>query len=312
MTDTTIEAHVTVAHGALSNVGNRRRVNEDSFHAEFPLYLVADGMGGHQAGDVASAQVVETMRSVIPAGDFTDPATLTDALFTTARVLSDLGMSQGNPGSTMTGLVFSTHRGIPCARIFNIGDSRTYLLTGNEFSQVTVDHSEFQELKDSGALTEAEQRAFTRRNVLTKALGAGFSPSIPIDQFIVPLTAGDRIVICSDGLSGEVTDALIEMVIRGIADPQTAADELIEMALKAGGKDNATVIVLDIQDVHPQWETTSVGESTQNRPPANLEDTLPNERLTYLRGLTHRQENSQSDTATQPQEHGAGLQEVAN
>lgn len=280
-----------VAHGAVSHVGNRRRVNEDSFHAAFPLYLVADGMGGHHAGDVASAFVVSCMEDAIPEGEFADPTTLTDALFHTARQLSDLGMKHGNPGSTMTGLVFSTHRGIPCARIFNIGDSRTYLLSGAEFSQVTVDHSEFQELKDSGALTQAEVLAYTRRNVLTKALGAGFSPSIPIDQFIVPVATGDRYIICSDGLSGEVTDALIEMVVRRIPDPQQAADELIALALKAGGKDNATVLIVDVIDAYPQWEGSPTGDTTPTHAAQPNEDTLPNERLTYLRWLI------QNDTA---------------
>lgn len=275
---------MAVTYGAVTHVGNRRRVNEDSYYASFPLYVVADGMGGHQAGDVASACVVECMTQAIPQGDFVDAATLTDALFRTAHVLSDLGMNAGNPGSTMTGLVVSTHRDIPCARIFNIGDSRTYLLSGAEFSQVTIDHSEFQELKDAGALSEQEARQYTQRNVLTKALGAGFSPSIPIDQFIVPMTEGDRYIICSDGVSGEVTDALIEMVARSMSDPQEAAEELIRMALNAGGKDNATVLVVDIHDVYPVWENTALGDTTQRRAPRDVEDTLPNERLMFLRG----------------------------
>lgn len=276
---------MTVTYGAKTHIGYRRRVNEDSYSARFPLFMVADGMGGHQAGDVASARVVTCMTDTIPPGEFLNPTTLTDALVHTSRELSNLGMTTGNPGSTMSGLVVSTHRGIPCARIFNIGDSRTYLLSGPEFSQITVDHSEYQELKDMGMLTEQEDRDCVHSNVLTKALGAGFGPSTPVDQFIVPITSGDRYVICSDGVSGELTDALIEMIARSMDDPQDTADELIRMALQAGGKDNATVIVVDMDDVFPVWENTTLRDPAYSSMMHVNDDTLPNERLTYLRGI---------------------------
>lgn len=292
MTEQVNDAYVTVAYGAQTHVGNRRRVNEDSYYANFPIYLVADGMGGHKAGDVASAMVVKCMSQSVEVGNFVDTNGMTEALVYTAQQLSDLGMDQGNPGSTLTGLAFSTHRGIPCARIFNIGDSRTYLLSETEFSQITIDHSEFQELKDAGMLTPEEERNYKRKNILTKALGAGFSPSIPIDQFIIPVTAGDRYVICSDGISGEVTDSYIEMVARTIADPQEAAEELIRMALNAGGKDNATVVIVDVQEAFPQWESDAISDTTQTRivvaeetDDNASEDTLPNEQMTFLRGM---------------------------
>ena len=285
--------------GVLSDVGLRRQLNEDSYFASFPLFLVADGMGGHSAGDIASAAVVDSMSQNIALGSFTAAEELSQALAQTTRRLSDLGMEPGHPGSTMTGLVFSTHRGIPCTRVFNIGDSRTYILSEGEFSQVTEDHSEYQELKVSGQLTEKQVRDYPHRNVLTKALGAGFSPSIPIDQFIVPVMEGDRYIICSDGVCGDVTDALIEMAARNIEDPQELAQELISMSLRAGGKDNATVIVVDAHDVWPTWGSGAVSEETRTTEPVKADDTLPSERVVHLRALAQEvaiiQEESTSE-----------------
>lgn len=300
--------HVRVTHGAQSDVGCRRRLNEDSYLARFPLYLVADGMGGHSGGNIASAEVVAQMQAHIAPDAFVTQEELSHALMETTRVLSDLGMKAGSPGSTMSGLVFSTQFGIPCIRIFNIGDSRTYALVENEFSQVTVDHSEFQELKDSGALSDIDARDYGHRNVLTKALGAGFSPSIPIDHFVAPITDGDRYIICSDGISGEVTDALIEMAARNIVDPQELADELIAMALRAGGNDNATVVVVDAHDVWPLWESGATGDTLRRAKESrevhvdivkeangdlDPDDTLPGERVIHLRALAEHASHSQ-------------------
>lgn len=309
--------HVRVTHGALSDVGNRRRLNEDSYIARFPLYLVADGMGGHSGGNIASAQVVAQMDTLIAPDTFTTQEELSHALKETTRVLSDLGMNEGSPGSTMSGLVFSTQSGIPCVRIFNIGDSRTYALAENEFSQVTVDHSEFQELKDSGALSDIDARDYGHRNVLTKALGAGFSPSIPIDHFVAPIADGDRYIICSDGVSGEVTDALIEMAARNIADPQELADELIAMALRAGGNDNATVVVVDAHDVWPLWESGASGDTIRRASAAHEvpvdaknaddtdrdpDDTLPGECVIHLRALAAHSAQPQGSNTPEEEE----------
>lgn len=308
---------VRVTHGVLSDVGLRRRLNEDSYVARFPLYLVADGMGGHSGGNIASAEVVAQMQAHIPPDSFATQEELSYALTETTKVLSDLGMTDGSPGSTMSGLVFSTHRGIPCIRVFNIGDSRTYALAENQFSQITVDHSEFQELKDSGVLSDIDARDYGHRNVLTKALGAGFSPSIPIDHFVAPIADGDRYIICSDGVSGEVTDALIEMAARNIPDPQDLANELIAMALRAGGNDNATVVVVDAHDVWPQWEAGTSGDTTRRNndkrgisvhaattadDDLDPDDTLPGERVIHLRALAGQAFHSQESSPPEEEE----------
>lgn len=271
-------ATLKIAFGARTDVGRRRKLNEDAWAARFPAFFVADGMGGHRAGDVASQAVVTQMLSSLPDGAFATGQDLQSAISKVALELAALGSGQGAPGSTLTGLVFSEHRGLPCARVFNIGDSRTYLLSGGEFSQVTVDHSEVQELLDSGSVTDVEARALPRQNVITRALGAGSGPNVPADLFVVPASAGDRWVMCSDGLSGEVTDALIETVTRALPSPQEVADELVSMALTAGGKDNVTVVVVDVLEASPQWSDQPVGDETAAADNDCVEDTIPTHR----------------------------------
>lgn len=272
---------VVVRHGVRTDVGCRREHNEDSYGARFPFFVVADGMGGHREGALASGLVVDQLLQEAHEGDFASAAQVSESIAHAARRVSGLGEGTGAgggaPGSTLTGLAFSTHRGRPCVRVFNIGDSRTYLLSGAEFSQVTTDHSEVQELLDAGSVTEVEARALPRRNVITRALGAGSGPMVPADLYVVPALAGDRYLLCSDGLSGEVTDALIEMVSRAVPDPQQVADELVSMALTAGGKDNVTVMVVDVVEAYPQWDAIAVEGDTVTRdgdtPPDD--DTIP-------------------------------------
>lgn len=282
---------LVVRHGVRTDVGCRREHNEDSYGARFPFFVVADGMGGHREGALASGLVVDQLLQEVHEGDFASAAQVSDSIARAARRVSGLGegtgAGEGAPGSTLTGLAFSTHRGRPCVRVFNIGDSRTYLLSGAEFSQVTTDHSEVQELLDAGSVTEVEARALPRRNVITRALGAGSGPMVPADLYVVPALAGDRYLLCSDGLSGEVTDALIEMVSRAVTDPQQVADELVSMALTAGGKDNVTVMVVDIVEASPAWDY-STGEGTtltrEGDMPAD-DDTIPTTTVPGQTGL---------------------------
>ena len=255
-------SRVVVAHAARTDVGRRRTHNEDSWGASFPAYFVADGMGGNDAGDVASRAVVDTMCDSLAPGEFTTPALLSTAVSRAALAVAALGTGSRAPGSTLTGIAFQEYRGKPCAAVFNIGDSRTYLLSEGSFEQISVDHSEVQELIDAGYVTDVEARALPHRNIITRALGAGSTRHVTADIFMVPVHRGDRWVICSDGLSGEVTDALIEMVVRHVKDREQAADELIAQALGAGGKDNVTVAIVDVLAAEPEWGQSSNGDDT--------------------------------------------------
>ena len=238
-------SRVVVAHAARTDVGRRRTHNEDSWGASFPTYFVADGMGGNDAGDVASRVVVDTMCDSLAPGEFTTPALLSTAVSRAALAVADLGTGSRAPGSTLTGIAFQEYRGKPCAAVFNIGDSRTYLLSEGSFEQISVDHSEVQELIDAGYVTDVEARALPHRNIITRALGAGSTRHVTADIFMVPVHRGDRWVICSD-----------------VKDREQAADELIAQALGAGGKDNITVVIADVLEAEPEWGQSSTGDET--------------------------------------------------
>lgn len=285
---------LTVAHGAATDVGRVRTHNEDAYLAHSPVFLVADGMGGHRAGDVASTLCLNAF-APLRGRDFVSAPELSGALTQAARDVAGLGADGGAPGTTLSGLVLSTQGDLPCIRIVNIGDSRTYHFGAGTFSLVTHDHSEVQELIDAGKLTEEQARTSGRRNVITRALGAGGGPEAAADHFVLPAHARDRFVICSDGLSGQVTSALIEIVVRSVGDPAEAAHELVRRALASGGHDNVTVVVVDVLEARPQWGRTAVDETTI---PRHLEDTA----LEDLEDTVPRPNPVERSTARAPDE----------
>lgn len=238
--------------GALSDTGVLRVQNEDSMLTEEGLFVVADGMGGHNAGEVASAMAINMLRlaqikGISNADDFGEIINdINEKIF---RAAADKIEHQGM-GTTLTALAITpatkapTENNSATATVANIGDSRTYLLRDQEFRQVSVDHSYVQELVSEGLITHDEARTHARRNIVTRALG--IEPSVSVDTWTLPLIAGDRYILCSDGLVDEVPDTDIETCVRRIKDPQTAADELVAMANRNGGRDNVTVIVVDV------------------------------------------------------------------
>jgi len=174
------------------------------------------------------------------------------------------------------GLVFADEGGYPCARVFNIGDSRTYHVSGRAFTQVTRDHSEVQELLDAGIITEEQSLTWERRNVITRALGGYSGPVVGADVHLVPLNAGDRFLLCSDGLSGVVSDTEIGEVARYMEDSNETAQTLVQKALGAGGSDNVTVLVVDIVDCSPRWPALEVEGETATCDRRNVgDDTVP-------------------------------------
>lgn len=262
--------------GAATDVGKRRQVNEDSLLAAAPVFLVADGMGGHEAGEVASALVVEAFRPLV-GREFVGLSDLEDATSLAARSVHGLASGEQAPGSTLTGMALSRHGGYPCCRVFNIGDSRTYHLSESGFSRVTTDHSEVQELMDLGVIDAATAARLPQRNIITRALGGALGPDVRADHYLLPACSGDRFVVCSDGLSGELTEILIEIISRSNPDPQETAQALVEHALLAGGRDNISVIVVDIMEAVPEWPSSAVGETTLGHNADEIgEDTIPN------------------------------------
>jgi len=239
----------TVAAGVATDRGRRRQSNEDGYLASAPVFLVADGMGGHVGGAAASRAVVAAFVDSI-AGTWVTPAGLDEAVARAAREVAALPASaRSAPGSTVTGVGMAEQNGTPCWLVFNIGDSRTYRLSDGELEQVTIDHSLVQQLLDHGAIDAVEARSHGERNVITRALGAGMSTRPAVDQWLLVAAPGDRILICSDGLHGELTDQLIAATLLSVPEPVAAARSLVAAAIEAGGRDNVTAIVVDAIEV---------------------------------------------------------------
>ena len=245
---------VEVSVGSATHCGHHRRVNEDSLLVLPHVYVVADGMGGHAAGDKASAILVEEMRrlaeGVVEAGDVSEVLEQANAR---VRTLAD-----GGAGTTVTAAIGVQHDGAPYWLVTNLGDSRTYRLSDGRLEQVSVDHSVVQELLDRGVLDAAGAKRHPQRHVITRAVGS--PETLQPDYWLLPALDGDRLVLCSDGLTGEVEDDRIETILLEHADPQQAADALVAQALGNGGHDNVTVVVIDTR---------------ARRGQPDLEDTLP-------------------------------------
>ena len=237
---------LTIRAVAQSDVGLVRAGNEDSGYAGPRLLVVADGMGGHAAGEVASAVAVESLAVLDGPGpapeDRDHDRALTEAIATANRRIRDLVEAdprRSGMGTTVTALLW-TGRGFNLA---HIGDSRAYLLRNAELTQLTRDHTYVQALIDEGRLTESERETHPARSLLLQALG-GEDP-VP-DLAEVPAQDGDRLLVCSDGLSGVVSAEAIRSVLLEVRDPQETADQLVDLAVQAGGPDNITCVIADV------------------------------------------------------------------
>ena len=230
-----------IAWGARSDVGLVRGHNEDSFLLRTPLFMVSDGMGGHAAGEVASSIAVETVGEQAP-------GTADDVLLGAAVEAANMAVIQaaeqgiGKPGMgcTVTAVLIEKNK----MAVAHVGDSRAYVLRQGTLVRVTHDHSYVEELVDSGQITADEARTHPSRSIITRALGS--DPDMYADHFSLEVNDGDRIILCSDGLSSMISDAEIESLAVSSATPQQAADNLVAAALTAGGSDNVTVVVVDV------------------------------------------------------------------
>jgi serine/threonine protein phosphatase PrpC len=244
--------------GARTDVGRIREVNEDSFVAEGFVFAVADGMGGHAAGEVASRIGVLTLRDLSSRHPLRPDDVLGTIREANRRILKAATSPETDGmGTTMAGVTVVRTGGADHWCVFNVGDSRVYRLQGNRMSQITHDHSEVRELLDAGLITADEAARHPLRNVITRSLGTDPGPTP--DLWVFPPQPGERFVICTDGLSNEVSDRDIMLALRAHDDPQAAADVLVEAALRAGGRDNVTVVVVAVdtdQDDEEEGDTS--------------------------------------------------------
>lgn len=239
---------VTISHGAATDTGNLRSQNEDSYLITDRLIAVADGMGGHNAGEVASAMAVALLQERT-----TDAVTTVDAF---VDVITGINVSiyneatsaaaQRGMGTTLTAALMVTNDAVPHAIVANVGDSRTYLYREGELRQLSVDHSYVQELVTEGVISAEEARSHPRRNIVTRALG--IEGDVNADSWVVPMIVGDRYVVCSDGLVDEVDDAELARIVSGNDSAEVVAQQLVDAANANGGRDNITVVVVDVVD----------------------------------------------------------------
>ena len=239
---------LSVRYGARSDVGLLRTLNEDSMYAGPRLLAVADGMGGHAAGEVASRIAIESVAPLDedqPGDDLM--AALRQAVDSAGAYLRDMVAADTaleGMGTTLTALLFAGHR----LGLLHIGDSRAYLLRDGELTQITHDHTLVQGLIDEGRLSPEEANTHPQRSWITQALDG--RSSIEPDVSVREVRAGDRYLICSDGLSGPVSEQTLAETLQS-GGPQDACDRLVDLALRAGGPDNISAIVADIVEDAP-------------------------------------------------------------
>ncbi len=247
---------VRLRASAATDVGSVRELNQDAYleAPEQGLFVVADGMGGHAAGEVASREAIAAMSRVFDRPAVT-AAALADAITLANKAVWDQAAATpayAGMGCTLTALALldETHAaevGVPSRlAIANVGDSRTYLLRDGELTQITTDHSWVQEMVRAGEITHQDAEHHPRRSTLTRALG--IADTVDVDLVTVDPVLGDRYVLCSDGLWDEVPPEALASVLRRMPDATTAANELVRQANEAGGRDNITVVVVDVVD----------------------------------------------------------------
>ncbi len=234
------------AWGSATDTGRIRQANEDALLTVDGLFAVADGMGGHQAGEVASHLALDTL-----AGAFNSAGT--DVLVAAVeqanaalveRAATDPGLA--GMGTTVCAMALVEAHGSDAIAVVNVGDSRLYLLSDGELHQITEDHSLVATLQRQGRITADEAAVHPQRNILTRALG--IDGRVLVDSWEIMPVIGDRYLLCSDGLFNEVDEPRIAATLRRLADPTEAAQELVRLANENAGRDNITCVIVDVLD----------------------------------------------------------------
>ena len=244
-----------VTAAAATDIGRVREGNEDSYLTEEPLFAVADGMGGHRGGEVASQLAVETLEKLFKkgAGDLPDQVQEANRVVFERSVVDE---KVAGMGTTLTAALVEGDR----VRVAHVGDSRAYLLRDGDLRLLTEDHTLVHRMVTEGEISPEEAETHPQRSVLTRALGV--ETVVDVDDDTVQVRPGDRLLLCTDGLTSMVSEQAIEEALRAVPDPQEAAHRLVQMANQGGGTDNTTVVVLDFSDddvavARPKEQATS-------------------------------------------------------
>jgi protein phosphatase len=236
-----------------TDTGRQRRGNEDSSFARAPVFAVADGMGGAQAGEVASQIAVEAFEAGLPE-DGSPEERLAEVVQRANRRIYELSRTQHEHAGMGTTLTAAYLDGGHVA-IAHVGDSRAYLFRDGELTRLTQDHSLVEELRQRGKLTEEEAAEHPQRSIITRALGP--EPDVQVDTLSQAVRGGDVLLLCSDGLTSMISERHMREILADAANLQAAADRLIDSANAAGGKDNITVVLFRVEDA---------GEGTVDQP----------------------------------------------
>lgn len=259
-----------VTAAAATDVGRVREGNEDAFLVLDPLFVVADGMGGARGGEVASNLAVDTIRRLFERSE----GSLTEQVEEANRTVFERSQQDrevSGMGTTLTAALVEGGR----ARLAHVGDSRAYLFRDGELHLVTEDHTLVRRMVQEGEISAEEAETHPHRNILTRVLGV--DGAVVVDEGLLDLREGDRILLCTDGLSGMVGAGEIAAILGGTRDPQEAADRLVAAANRAGGVDNITAVILDVADGGTSGEPARPAHVTSRSPrsPADPPTTTP-------------------------------------
>jgi PPM family protein phosphatase len=234
----------TILAAVATDVGRVRDHNEDAGLVKPHLVAVADGMGGHAAGEVAAELAVDTLRGLGASDDLRPRDVVAAVLEGNRAILESAARNPAQTGmaTTLAALARVTVGGAPHWAVVNIGDSRVYRVVDGRLTQVSQDHSEVAELVSLGLLTPEEALIHPARNIVTRCLGR--DPLEPVDSWVFPPHAGERFLLCTDGLTNELRDSTIARLLTDGDDAQAIADRLVAAAVEAGGRDNVTVVVV--------------------------------------------------------------------
>jgi serine/threonine protein phosphatase PrpC len=253
---------ISVRVGSATDVGRVRSLNEDSMLVGADFFVVADGMGGHAAGDTASAMAVQRLAGLSGRREL-GPADVQAALVAAndeILALAQADRQRAGMGTTVAGLGLIRFAGSEHWVVFNIGDSRVYRFLDGSLVRLTADHSEVEEMVQAGTIAPDDARTHPHRNVITRALG--MDPAPEADVWVFPPAPGERFLLCSDGLTSELTDPEIAAVLETMPAPQDGADLLVRRALDAGGHDNVTVILVDHVAIGLEENVDTVGRGS--------------------------------------------------
>lgn len=239
--------------GTATDIGDRRDHNEDALLAAPPVFAVADGMGGHARGDMASAVVIAALATLAERAADGSRVHAEDVVAALAGAAAEIQRRMGEDhggtqdtvaGTTVAGAVLTDDDGEPAWLVLNVGDSRVYRFFEGRLEQVSVDHSLVQQLVDAGTLTPEEAADHPKRHVITRAVGTGGLPEV--DFWLVPATPGTRLLLCTDGLTGELSHVEIAAILTAERDAESAAHTLVNAAVRGQAQDNVTVVVVDV------------------------------------------------------------------